>query len=165
MIVGVDVSSKRIDLAWIHPPDGSPMRWHQDLTVKGRNNELIDRLRRIRIQWPAWGNWKPGDDVTDVVIEYPFAPQRRSIAALGAVVGIVTRQAPPWARVAWPSAGELRQAIGAKNTKASAHEAIRDLLRDGSNHADQIPGWDEHELDALVACIGWTKILEANEAA
>lgn len=166
MIVGVDVSSYRIDLAWLE--NGEPQRWHQQLDTKAH---LIDRLRSIRIQWPqdAQRYSEPGvlkrglfdpvqSDVTDIAIEMPFGQSRKSVAALMATVGVVTRQAPPWARVAWPSAGELRAAIGAKNNKASAH-GILYLW-----YAGQLDGWDEHELDALVACLGWARIIEQQES-
>jgi hypothetical protein len=155
-IVGVDVSSKRIDLAWLE--NGKPCRWHQEL-AKGH---LIDRLRSIEIRWPvaiAWPATGRRDDVTDIAIEYPFG-RGNAIAALMAVTGIVTRQAPPWARVAWPSAGELRAAINANNTKTDAHTVLHAtaLLNQWP-----ISTWNEHELDALVACTGWTRILEAQE--
>lgn len=157
MIVGVDVSSRRIDLAWLE--NGKPQRWHQEL-AKGH---LIDRLRSIRIQWPDVWSY-PENALTDVAIEYPFG-RGNAIAALMATVGVITRQAPPWARVAWPSAGELRAAIGARNTKESAHAAIEQLMGRHWLHDaySAVYDWDEHELDALVACIGWTRILEANE--
>ena len=160
MIVGVDVSSKRIDLSWLE--DGKPQRWHQEL-AKGH---LIDRLRSIRVQWPSTNPTTPGHGVSDVAIEMPFGRSRASVAALMAVVGIVTKQAPPWARVAWPSAGELRAAIGARNTKASAHERIRNsyFICVHEPHC-LLSGWNEHELDALVACMGWSAILKAQDAA
>jgi hypothetical protein len=156
MIVGVDVSSRRIDLAWLQ--DGKPCRWHQELG--GPKTHLIDRLRSIRIQWP--GAAFDGSGVTDIAIEYPFG-RGNAIAALMATTGIITRQAPPWARVAWPSAGELRAAIGARNRKADANRVICEWVFDNcqlSIHND----WDEHELDALTACVGWTRILEQQDA-
>lgn len=175
MIVGVDVSSRRIDLAWLE--DGKPRRWHQELG--GPKTHLIDRLRSIRIQWPNDIFIVPGagHGVTDIAIEYPFAVQKPAVAALMATVGVITRQAPPWARVAWPSAGELRAAIGARNTKAAAHEAIYDLFPGPSVDYDklgyvsrignlgQLAGWTPDELDALVACLGWSAILAAQDAA
>ena len=159
-IVGVDLSSKQINLAWLDE-NGKPQRWHQALEGK----HLIDRLRSIQITWP--GDAGRGWETTEVAIEKPFSQSRRSTAALSAVVGIVTRQAPPWARVAWPSSGELRAAIGAKNNKADAHEAI--VYGVGEYPWQVTPyelhHWDEHELDALVACIGWQKILESQDDA
>lgn len=178
-IVGIDVSSRRVDLAWLE--DGHPQRWHQELGDS--KTHLIDRLRTIRIQWPDWipetitrpydgavfpssrVDWAPGHGMTDIAIEYPYAPQRTAIAALMATVGIITRQAPTWARVAWPSSGELRAAIGARNNKQDAHTRLWNAypwtLGDFREIRD---GWDEHELDALVACIGWTRILAAQDA-
>lgn len=178
MIVGVDVSSYRIDLAWVQ--DGRPCRWHQELPKKAH---LIDRLRSIRVEWPRTRPFdlsqighvnppafaerlKTAHDVTDVAIEYPFG-RGNAVAALMATVGVITRQAPPWARVAWPSSGELRAAIGAKNTKAEAHAFVHAAVCPIENDMGNCPigDWDEHELDALVACLGWSKILEAQEAA
>jgi hypothetical protein len=161
VIVGVDVSSRRIDLAWLE--NGKPQRWHQELG--GPKTHLIDRLRLIAVRWPPMDALKL-IDVTDIAIEMPFGQSRTSIGALMAVVGIITSQAPPWARVAWPSSGELRQALGARNTKDSAHLAIRTHFHHGDTtfHCD-LDGWDEHELDALTACIGWTRILQAQDDA
>jgi hypothetical protein len=159
MVVGVDVSSHQINLAWLE--DGKPQRWHQELP-KGH---LIDRLRSINIRWPRTGTillGEDGADVTDVAIEYPFG-RGNAIAALMATTGIITRQAPPWARVAWPSSGELRAAIGARNTKDSAHTALWTLMPCSAPH-HPLEQWNEHELDALVACIGWTAILKAQDA-
>lgn len=172
MIVGVDVSSRRIDLAWLE--NGKPCRWHQEL-AKGH---LIDRLRSIDIQWPRGSitidygephgtitsEASHGWDVTDVAIEYPFG-RGNAIAALMATTGVITRQAPPWARVAWPSAGELRAAIGAKNNKAHAHATLCRVYQPAIPNAHELlADWDEHELDALVACLGWTAILEQQDA-
>lgn len=169
MIVGVDVSSRRVDLAWLE--DGKPCRWHQEL-AKGH---LIDRLRSIDIHWPIVqprdhlpdnalppGYQRRTEDVTDVAVEYPFG-RGNAIAALMATVGVITRQAPPWARVAWPSSGELRTAIGAKNTKDDAWNQLMHGINWPYDVYQDINEWDEHECDALVACIGWTRILEANE--
>lgn len=174
MIVGVDVSSRAIHLAWLE--NGKPQRWHQEL-AKGH---LIDRLRSIDIRWPRdRETLMPGtedgphiimkrglfdpvqSDVTDVAIEYPFG-RGNAIAALMSTVGVITRQAPPWARVAWPSSQELRAAIGAKNTKDEAH---RRLIYLAVERGWKLVEWDEHELDALTACIGWTRILEQQDAA
>lgn len=89
----------------------------------------------------------------------PYATQKNAISALMAVAGIVTHQAPAWARVAWPSAGELRAAIGAKNTKDDAHICIR------CEYGYAVWQWDEHELDALTACVGWGRILASQDDA
>lgn len=153
MIVGVDVSSRRIDLAWVE--DGRPCRWHQELG--GPKTHLIDRLRSIHMLWPDGGQ-----GITDVAIEMPFGQSRSSVGALMAVVGIITLQAPYWARVAWPSSGELRAAIGAPNRKYDAGLRIQTLCN--LPHPSDPNAWDEHELDALTACIGWTRILEQQDA-
>lgn len=149
-VVGIDVSSKRIDLAWLDE-QGRPQRWHQ-LLGKG---DLIDRLRTIHIQWP--------DDVTEVCIEYPFTPQRGAIAALMATVGVITHQAPSYCRVAWVKTADLRDAIGcAKNTKEDAH---RTLIRGCDPALAWLRHWTPDELDALVACLGWATILGQQDAA
>lgn len=147
-IVGVDVSSKQVNLAWME--HGRPQRWHQKLG-KG---VLIDRLRAIHIQWPQ--------DVAEVCIEYPFTPQRGAIAALMATVGVITHQAPSYCRVSWVKTADLRDAINAKNTKEHAHSRIkaRFAYPPGGVH-----DWSPDDLDALVACIGWGRILAAQEDA
>lgn len=156
MIVGVDVSSRRVDLAWLE--DGRPQRWHQELG--GPKTHLIDRLRSIHVQWPDVWSY-PENALTDIAIEMPFGQSRKSVGALMATVGVVTKQAPYWARVAWPSSGELRGAIGcARNTKLDAMLRIHELYPETWDTAHP---YDEHERDALVACLGWTRILEAQE--
>lgn len=150
MIVGVDLSTHRIDLAWISPRDGTPQRWHQELG--SRKVDTIDRLRAIEIHWPRYGT--PPDDTTEVVIEWPYG---RSSNLLMAVVGVITNQAPTWARVSWLKSHDLRAAIGAKNSKPSAETMI---LTHARGMAWDLEGWNEHELDALVTCLGGTHILE-----
>lgn len=152
MIVGVDLSTHRIDLAWIDPIDARPRRWQQELTGKSS----IDRIRQIEIHWPYWP--AQGVETTEVVIEWPFG---RSSNYLMAVVGILTHQAPTWARVSWLKCSDLRTAIGAKNTKRDAHEAIHMHVCPVHERDECIlTDWDEHELDALVTCLGGTHILE-----
>lgn len=157
MIVGVDVSSRRIDLAWLE--NGKPQRWHQNLSGGKHDDSLIDRLRRIRIQWPY--------EVDHVAIEYPWA-RGDGIPALWSTMGVVTRQVPTGIEVGWPEPRELRAAIGCKaNKKDAAHLRIRYEFRDrsdGTARGTFLDNWDEHELDALVACIGWTRILESQDA-
>lgn len=157
MIVGVDVSSKRIDLAWISSR-GTPQRWHQLLHAE----HVIDRVKLIAPPWSAI-EAQERDSITEVAIEYPFSNNRKTLAHLMAIVGAITRSAPMQARVAWPSSGELRAAIGAKNTKADAHDKLRRQMLVAYSSRSYIDEWDEHELDALVACIGWTRVLEAQQ--
>ena len=162
MIVGVDISSRRVDLSWLD--QGKPQRWHVELG--GPKTHLIDRVRACRIPWHdvLWDG-----EVTDIAIEYPFGRSRAGVAALMAVAGVVTHSAPTWARVAWPSAGELRAAIGAKNNKQAAHDALLEICAWNDHDTrlgwNAVADWNEHELDALVACIGWTRILAAQDAA
>ena len=150
-IVGVDISTTQIHTAWIDGT-GSPRRWH--CTLGKPTTPIQDRVRNIHMQWPP--------TVTEICIEYPFGRSRTGLASMMAVVGAVTKSAPSYCRVAWISSGDLRQAIGAANTKASAHGRIGWLYPGSLNGCFD---WDEHELDALVACIGWTRILAAQDAA
>lgn len=153
-VVGVDISSRRVDLAWLE--NGKPQRWHVNLG--GPSVHLIDRVRACHLGWPDYGR-----SVTDIAVEYPFGRGATTLIALGAVLGAITRQAPTWARVAWPSAGELRQAIGAPNHKYEAGLRIQTLHN--LPHPSDPDAWNEHELDALVACSGWTAILATQDAA
>lgn len=156
MIVGVDLSTHRIDLAWIQPFTGRPLRWHQELA----GASTLDRIREIDVHWPVERTTIEGlegdfilGETTEIIIEWPFG---RSSNYLMAVVGILTHQAPKWARVSWLKTHDLRTAIGAKNTKADAHRVIR------HEHGwmPVLAAWNEHELDALVTCLGGTHILE-----
>lgn len=156
-IVGVDLSTYRIDLAWLDE-HGRPQRWHQELG--GPKVDTIDRLRAIEIRWPTSCALPHGADVTEVCIEWPWG-RGKALPPLMAVTGIVTRQAPRWARVSWAKCQDLRAAIGAKNTKVAAVTA---LLHMDDLNIDELDQWDEHELDALVTCVGWTRILEGQEA-
>ena len=152
MIVGVDVSSHQINLAWLE--NGKPQRWHQELG--DAKTPVIDRVRKARIRWhDALAPLEPDE----ICIEYPYSVNRQTNATLMAVVGAVTASAPRWARVAWPSSGELRAAIGAKNRKVDAHAALE------LNYGFDLAGFDEHECDALVAAVGWAAILQAQDAA
>jgi hypothetical protein len=157
MIVGVDLSTHRIDLAWM--AGGKPQRWHQKLEGK----TSIDRIRQIHVRWPT--SIVEGD-TTEVVLEWPFG---RSSNYLMAVVGILTHQAPSWARVSWLKCDALRTAIGARNNKRDAHYRLDQIFTtvNVERFRGRMPdidmpllGWDEHELDALVTCLGGTHILE-----
>lgn len=146
-VVGVDLSTFRVNTAWVMR--GCACRWHVDL---GTNKvRLIDRVRAVRMQWPL--------DVTEVVIEMPYGPNRQTDKSLMAVVGAITRSVPKQARVSWISSGDLRKSLGAKNSKESAFYVLSKVWP-----AQQIEGWDEHEMDALVSCLGWTRILNDQEA-
>lgn len=145
-VVGVDLSTLRVNTAWMSGT--GPKRWHCDL---GKGH-IIDRVRRVHMVWPA--------TVTEIAIEYPFGRSRLGAGSLMAVVGAITKSTPSYARVAWPSSGDLRAALGARNTKDDAVRALHEHV----NPRD-LPGWDEHELDALVTCLGWTLILNSQDAA
>lgn len=149
-VVGVDISSRLVNLAWMSPA-GRPQRWSQDL---GRG-DLIDRLQRIHIEWP--------ESPSEICVEYPYTPQRNAIAALMATVGVVTHQAPRYARVSWVKTADLRAALGCKNTKAAAYEAIQAMTFGVWTHA--LMGWSADDIDALVACLGWQRILAKQDAA
>lgn len=164
MIVGVDLSTFRIDLAWLDA-QGRPQRWHQELgTTK---EDAIDRMRRIAIRWPSSTTLDGtviASDVTEVCIEWPWG-RGKALPPLMAVTGIVTRQAPSWARVSWAKCGDLRRAIGAKDTKADVVRALSDIAATDVARWLHVLQWNEHELDALVTCVGWTRILERQETA
>lgn len=165
-VVGVDLSTLRVDLAWIDDT-GHPQRWHQvigDPKARAKKTEdVIDSLRRIAIQWPMSTSTDPGGAmVTEVCIEYPRGQNHAVTAKLAAVAGVITRQAPRWARVSWIDSRDLRSAIGAKNTKLDAHRA---LIRGCDPALAWLRHWNEHELDALVACVAWTRILDQQETA
>ena len=154
-VVGVDISSRQVNLAWIDEA-GRPQRWHQMLG-KG---DLIDRLQSIHIQWP--------ESPSEICIEYPFTPQRGAIAALMATVGVVTHQAPRYARVSWVKTADLRNAIGAKNNKADAHiqlGVINYMSEFYWGAEASLDDWSPDDLDALVACVGWSRILAKQDVA
>lgn len=158
MIVGFDISTTRIDWAWISQIDGRPK--YNTLHLGKPNTPLIDRIRNIRgLGLPL--------DVTDAVIEQPFSINRNSNSSLMAVVGALTCRLDRSITVAWVSPGDLRAAVGAKNTKASAQDVVHRLIC--PQYPGQAPdrcrleGWSEHSLDALVACLGWTRILDQQD--
>lgn len=161
-IVGCDVSSYRVDLAWVNR-DGRPAFWHQELAGGKHDNELIDRIRRIRIEWPGGSNAyvEEGWDVTHIAIEYPYA-RGNGIPALWTTVGVITRQAPRWAEVGWPEPRAIRAALGIKDKKTLVKDALYYLPQWPVGVPTGLLERDEHELDALATCIGWTLILRAN---
>lgn len=139
-VVGFDISTRRLDWAWVNEY-GVPCCHVHDLG-KG---DIVDRIRRVC-------NLGLPHSMVEAAIEYPYSVNRQTNASLMAAVGALTCRIDSMARVAWVSSGDLRAAIGANNSKPSAHERIRDL------HSG-IGDWDEHSLDALVAAAGWTAIL------
>lgn len=147
MIVGVDVSTFAVHTAWLE--NGSPRRWHCELGTK--NDHVIDRIRSVHMIWPA--------SVEEIVIEYPYSVSRETNAHLMAVVGAITKSAPSYCRVTWESSLRLRQAIGAKNTKKDAASALVWAAPPLMKRAADLVFWSDHEIDALVACIGWGNIL------
>lgn len=146
-VVGFDFSTFAIHWAWVD--GGVPKREH--LLLAGVNN--IDRCQRIRgISLP--------DDTDEVCLEMPWGPNQSTTRKLMAVMGAITCRVPADARVAWIDPGDLRRAIGAKNAKADVRAPLELAFWPGA-----LATWNEHELDALCACVGWTRILEAQEAA
>lgn len=146
MIVGFDFSTFRIDWAWVD--DGIPKRERLDL---GKGN-AIDRIQRIRgLTLPA--------DTEEACLEMPWGPNVDTTRKLSAVMGAITCRIPHAVRVSWIDPGDLRRACGAKNAKADVREPLEALLGVG------LTDLDEHELDALVAAVGWASILEAQKAA
>lgn len=144
MIVGFDISTRRIDWAWLN--DDEPHRHYHDLA----GPHVIDRVRCVRsLGLPP--------DMTEACIEYPYSVNRQTNASLMAIVGALTTRIYPEVRVAWVTSLDLRAACAAAaNTKTAAHERILDLH-------PLARGWDEHALDALVTCQGWTTILSLQE--
>lgn len=144
MVVGFDFSTTRIDWAWVAPT--GPCHSFQSLGKPSA--PIVERVRAVV------GLGLPYD-MTYAAIEYPFSKFGNS-ASLMAVLGALTTRIDRSAEVAWVSSGDLRAAIGAANKKADAAAAIRDLY-------GPLESWDEHALDALVACVGWTNILNLQE--
>lgn len=146
MVVGFDISTRRLDWAWLNPhaPTVPCHRFHE--LGKG---DIIDRTRNVvNLGLPHL--------MTEACLEYPYSINRQTNASLMAVLGALTNRIDRMSRVAWMTSGDLRAAIGARNNKADAHERIRDLHPLASS-------WDEHALDALVACQAWTTILDLQE--
>lgn len=148
MIVGVDFSTFAVHTAWVVEGE-APRRWHLELDGRPKRN-LIDRVREVRLQWPA--------DVEWVAIEYPVGRSRRTDKALCSVLGAITRSVPRQAGVAWPSTWQVRSAVGATaDEKPAAHAALK------MHFANPLDDWDEHELDALVVSLGFQIILNQQE--
>lgn len=143
MVVGFDISTRRLDWAWLE--QSVPMHRFHELG----KNDIIDRVRNVV-------NLGLPHEMTEACLEYPYSINRQTNASLMAVLGALTNRIDRMSRVAWMSAGDLRAAIGASNSKPAAHERIRDIHPLAS-------GWDEHALDALVACQAWTTILDLQE--
>jgi hypothetical protein len=76
-----------------------------------------------------------------------------------AIMGALTTRMWPSVRVAWVTSLDLRAAVGLKNNK----DAVREWAMQQSGWMPVLAAWDEHALDALVACQGWTNILNLQE--
>lgn len=153
MIVGVDISTFAVHTAWLQD-DGAPRRWH--CTLGTTKNHVIDRVRNVAMVWPS--------AITGVAIEMPFSNNRMTNSGLMAVVGAVTKSAPTYCRVTWESAGTYRAAIGCINNKYDAGMAVKRIVWPDI-WEDYPPDWSPDELDALVAAVGWQKILAAQDDA
>ena len=147
-IVGVDISTKRIDVA-ILAPRAAPVFGTYELDP---DHTYLDA---------AFAGAKMLAHEADiVVIEAPYGPNRKTQTALDYVIGAFRSRIPANAAVQFLSASQWRAALGAKNTKADGHRAVRELMRDDSIGIDQVAGRDEHELDALGVALAWRKLTE-----
>lgn len=148
--IGIDLSSFRIDYAWLddrkHPVVVSQL-------LGKPKDKIQDRLRNIDFLEATREIWSTKREHSSVIIEKPFGGIN-IVSPLMAVVGAITAGIPKDIPVHWVGVSQLRSAIGAKNSKESAWEQIA-LLTD-STYLD----WDEHEKDALVAAIGGALLIE-----
>lgn len=147
--IGIDLSSFRIDYAWLDDKDhpvvvrqllGSPKHPIQD---RIRNIDFLDGVREI---------WSTKRYCSSVIIEKPMGSVN-IVSPLMAVVGAVTAGIPGDVPVHWLRCNQLRAGIGAKNTKESAWEALEKLI-------PMDPEWDEHEKDALVCAVSGAILIE-----
>lgn len=152
MVVGFDISTTRLDWAWIMPalgPTTAAYPMHRFHLLGPASSDIVARVQNVvNLGLPY--------EMTEAVIEYPYSVNRQTNASLMAVLGALTTRVDRAARTAWVSSNDLRAAIGAANSKASAHARILELYPGVSQ-------WNEHALDALVACHGWTTILGLQE--
>lgn len=152
-VIGFDFSTYRIDWAWQH---GSEL--HRRRLELGVSKSAIDRVQLIRgLTIPL--------DTEEACLEMPWGPNQSTTRKLMAVMGAITCRLPLDVRVSWIEPADLRRAIGAKNTKESAHERLHEMFPEADLGGKQrwSRPWDEHELDALVAATGWTAILDDQE--
>ena len=148
--IGIDLSSFRIDYAWLDD------RHHPVVVTQilGKPKDRIeDRLRNIDFLEATREIWSTKREHSSVIIEKPMG--RISIVSpLMAVVGAITAGIPKDIPVHWVGVSQLRAGMGAKNSKESAWQRVSDLTE--LDYSE----WDEHEKDALVAAIGGALLIE-----
>ena len=151
LIVGIDVSSRQLDFAFI-PLDpttpGAPF-FHTE-TLGPKNADLLWRLRHVRL---ALTNAyiaaeHGGGELMAICIEDPYSMSMPSVRALNRTVGAIIASAHTGTNVAVLKANEWRRILGATpvNNKAAGHDAIR---RQGVSILLPRVLDDEHQLDAL----------------
>lgn len=152
-VIGFDFSTYRIDWAW---QDGENFRRRR--LELGVSKSVLDRIQLCR-------NLTIPLDTEEACIEMPWGVGVSTTRVLSAVVGAITSHLPLDVRVSWVNPGDLRRAIGAKDTKEAAHARVREMFPryDFGGTEPWSRRWDEHELDALVAALGWTAILDGQE--
>jgi hypothetical protein len=151
-VIGFDFSTYRIDWAWENAAG-----LHRRRLELGVSKSHIDRIQLVRgLTIPL--------DTEEACLEMPWGPNQKTTRSLMAVMGAITCRMPLDVRVSWIDPSDLRRAIGAGNSKDAAHDRLRELYPqhdlDGAKWSRR---WDEHELDALVAAVGWTAILDGQE--
>lgn len=173
-ILGIDVSSYRLDAALIRP--GVPFEVQRSILGKAETgkhkrpaiDQLIDRARNVYL-----AIWDFTGEMPDwVVIEDAYGPSGRARKALDLVTGAIIACAPHETQVKLLKASQWRSYLGAKNTKASGHAAVWAYLTEvgynGETGEDYPLRWqdkfadlDEHEIDALGVALGWAAHLES----
>lgn len=147
--IGIDLSSFRIDYAWLDDKD-HPVVHHQMLG--NIRMPIQDRIREIDFLDGVREIWSTQRNCSSVIIEKPMGSVN-IVSPLMAVVGAITAGIPKDVPVHWLRCNQLRAGIGAKNTKESAWESLGQLI-------PLDPEWDEHQKDALVCAVGGAILIE-----
>lgn len=163
-ILGLDISSFQIDACLL--VDGQPPVLRREVLGKA-SEPLIERLRRVPAAMTAISNslWRvygaAGARPDWVIIEDPGSLRYANLSrALFTTLGAITACIPAECEIGWRMASEWRHDLGAKNTKAAGHLAIRKHYW-GDDPTEDL---DEHQMDALGIALAWSKILGAQDA-
>lgn len=147
--IGIDLSSFRIDYAWLDDKE-HPVVHHQILGTP--KSPIQDRIRNIDFLDGVREIWSTKREVSSVIIEKPMG-SINIVSPLMTVVGAITAGIPKEVPVHWLRCNQLRAGIGAKNSKESAWAALGLLI-------PLDPEWDEHQKDALVCAVGGAILIE-----
>lgn len=145
-VLGIDLSSKNIDLVWLDE-DGPAARWER-LPLGTAKTPAFERLRNVPGQLRR-AIAREGENCYLAAIERPKTHSFVSAAACFPVFGAVVACLPPGLEVWDVAPAQWKQGLGLKGnaSKEECAAAVRDLWLDDLK-AGEIRTWSQDALDA-----------------